>query len=246
MPRRRPGRPRDGVRRSARRRCASQRRQRRKLDRLPAARAGSVLARSQRRRRGGIRGHRAESAVPKRRPRRELARTGSAARAALAAELELPAAPVDLALALDRTQPTRPRPAPRWDRAGRPDALDRRRTELAGPPARRTTGRALTRLAPAHSGARVRSRRRLRRLQYGRRRDLAASRRRPRPPLHLVGHRRPRRPRLLVRLGEHRPLRRTRSPRPATPHLPAAPRRGLTTARGPATPPATRDAPRQP
>ena len=60
-------------------------------------------------------------------------------------------------------------------------------------------------------------------LQHGRRRDLAARRRRPRPPLHLVGHRRPRRPRLLVRLGEHRPLRRPRSPRPASAHLPAAP-----------------------
>ena len=95
-------------------------------------------------------------------------RAGRAARAALAAELELPAAAVDLARALDRAQPARRRPAPGRDRARRPDALDRRRAELAGPPSRRATRRALARLAPAHAGARVRSGRRRRRLQHRR------------------------------------------------------------------------------
>ena len=64
---------------------------------------------------------------------------------------------------------------------------------------------------PQRTGARLRGGRRGRRLQHRRRRDLAARRRGPRPPLHLVGHGRPRRPGVLVRLGEHRPLR---GPRP--------------------------------
>ena len=103
--------------------------------------------------------------------------------------------------------------------------------ELAGPPPRRATGRALARLAPAHTWSRVRSRRRRRRLQHGRGRDLAAGGRGSRPPLHLVGHRRPGRPRLLVRLGEHRPLRRPRPRRSAGAHLPATRRRTLAAAR---------------
>ena len=71
---------------------------------------------------------------------------------------------------------------------------DRRRAELAGPPPRRATRRALARLAPPRRRARLRGRRRRRRLEHRRRRDLAARRRRPRPPLHLVGRRRSRRP----------------------------------------------------
>ena len=79
----------------------------------------------------------------------------------------------------------------RRDRAGRPDALHRRRHKLAGPSPRRATRRALARLAPTRTRPRLRGRRRWRRLQHERRRDLAASRRGPRPPLHLVDHRRP-------------------------------------------------------
>ena len=89
------------------------------------------------------------------RPGRELARARGAARAAVAAELELPAAAVDVARALDRAQPARPRPAPGRDRARRADALDRRRAELAGPSSRRAAGCALARLAPTRTGTRI-------------------------------------------------------------------------------------------
>ena len=51
--------------------------------------------------------------------------------------------------------------------------------------------------------------------QRRRRRDLAPGRRRQRPELHLVGRSRSGRPRLLVPLGEHRPVRRPRPRRPA-------------------------------
>ena len=54
----------------------------------------------------------------------ELAGTRSAARAALAAELEFPAAAVDVARALDRAQPARRGAALGRDRARRSDALD--------------------------------------------------------------------------------------------------------------------------
>src|SRR5262249_62350066 len=101
-------------------------------------------------------GSRAEPAVPKRRRGRAVARVGSAARAALAAELELPAAPVDLARTLDRAQPPRRRPDPGRDRARRSDADRRRRSELGGPSSPRATRRALSGLAPPHAAARVR------------------------------------------------------------------------------------------
>src|SRR5919198_1446261 len=119
-----------------------------------------------------------------------------------------------------RTEPARREPAPGRDRTRRPDALHRRRRELARPLCRCAAGRALARLASAVEGAGLRGGRRPRCLQRRRRRELAAGRRGPRPQLHLVGHRRPGRPRLLVRVGEHRPLRRTRRPRPAGAHLP--------------------------
>ena len=73
---------------------------------------------------------------------RELERL---ARASVAADLELPATAVDLARALDRAQPARRRPAPRRDRAGRADALQRRRRDAG-----RTT-------APARSATSTRS-----------------------------------------------------------------------------------------
>src|SRR5262249_38398386 len=212
-------------------RLPPRRRRRPTMGGWPAGGAGGVLAGGERSRRGGVRGPRAEPLVPKRRPGRELARAGGAARAALAAALELPAAAVDLARALDRTQPARPGPAPRRDRTRRADALERRRRELAGPPARRAAGRALARLASACAGAGVRGRRRWRLLQHGRRRAVAAGGRGTRPRLHLVGDRRPRRSGLLVRLCEHRPLRRPRPRRPRGAHLPPTRRRTLAAAR---------------
>src|SRR4051794_535148 len=101
MPGRRSGRPEHCLRRTAWVGCPSRRRRRSKLDRLKAAGAERVLARGQRRRWCGIRGHRAEPAVPKRGPGRELERAGSATRTAVAAYLELSAATVDLTRALD-------------------------------------------------------------------------------------------------------------------------------------------------
>ena len=64
-------------------------------------------------------------------------------------------------------------------------------------------------------------------LEPRRRRNLAGSRRRPRPPLHLGAHRRPRRPRLLVRLGSTGPVRGARQPPGPGGALPVAWRRAL-------------------
>src|SRR5919204_5310741 len=119
---------------------ATNARRRPKLARLRPAGARCLLPRGERRRRGDLCGHRAEPPVPHRRPWRELARARRAARAALAAELELPAAAVDIARALDRAQPSRCQPAPGRDRARRLDALERRWRELAGSPSRRAAG----------------------------------------------------------------------------------------------------------
>jgi hypothetical protein len=58
--------------------------------------------------------------------------------------------------------------------------------------------------------------------EHRRRRDLAAGRRRPRSPLHLVGHRRSRRCGPLVRLGKYRPVRRPWTQRSAGAYLSAA------------------------
>ncbi len=71
---------------------------------------------------------------------------------------------------------------------------------------------------------------------------MAAGGRGARPPLHLVGRRRPRRPRALVRLGEHRPVCRAWRRRPAGLHLPAARERGMAGARGRASGAAAGDA----
>ena len=71
---------------------------------------------------------------------------------------------------------------------------------------------------------------------------LAAGRRRPRPPLHVVGRRRPARPGALVRLGEHWSLRGARTPGPAGAHLPATRRRAVVCARRRATRAVTGDA----
>ena len=77
---------------------------------------------------------------------RELA---GLARAPVAANLELSAAAVDVACPLDRSEPARGRARPRRHRARRADALDRRRRDLARPPAGRAARRPLARLASA-------------------------------------------------------------------------------------------------
>ena len=84
----------------------------------------------------------------------------------------------------------------------------------------RPAGRAFAGLASALAGEGLRGGRWRRRLQRGRWRELAARRRGPRPSLHVVGRRRPGGPRLLVRVGQHRAVRRPRPPRPAGAHLP--------------------------
>lgn len=74
----------------------------------------------------------------------------------------------------------------------------------------------------------------------------AACRRGPRPPLHLVGGRRPRRSRVLVRLGERRRLRSPSRPQPAGLHLQAAQRSTVAAARRRPAGAAARDALRAP
>ena len=185
VPRRRPGRPRHRLRRSARGRCAPHRRRRPKLGRLRAARAGRVLARGERGRRGGVCRHRAEPPVPKRRPRRELARArrrcSSCRRGRRWSFPPRPwtshvrwiaPSPLDADLLLVGIE------------LGGLDALDRRRADLAGPSSRRAARCALARLAPARAGPGIRGGRWRRRLEQGRGRDLAAGRRGPRPSLH--------------------------------------------------------------
>ncbi len=60
---------------------------------------------------------------------------------------------------------------------------------------------------PARDRPRLRGRRRRGGLERGRRRHMGGGRRGARPPLHLGGSRRPAGSRLLVRLGEHGPVR---------------------------------------
>ena len=110
---------------------------------LPEPGVFSLAVERGRRRR--LRGNRAEPAVPQRRRRRERGASSTrSARASVTADVELPAAAVDVARALDRAEPARRRPAPRRDRARRPHALDRRRRDVGGPPAR-TRSRTSTR-----------------------------------------------------------------------------------------------------
>ncbi len=117
-------------------------------------------------------------------------------------------AAMDITRALDRAEPARRRPPAGRDRARRADALH-------------DGGATWEDHVPAHNGTCIRwpgiparpvgpTRPEAgRRVQRGRWRDLAARRRGPRPPLHVVGRRRPGRPRLLVRVGEYRSVRRT-------------------------------------
>ncbi len=186
-----------------------------------APRAGRLLAGGLRRRRRGLRRVRAEPALPQRRRRGLMAGARRAARASLPAELELPAQTVDVARPLDRAEPARRGAAPGRDRAGRPHALDRRRRDLARPPAGRAARRPLARLAPARARTRVRGGRRRVGLEQGRRRHLAPGRRRPRPQLHVVGGARSGRCRRLVPEREHRPVRRARRKGRAGADLPA-------------------------
>jgi len=182
------GRPGHRLRRSARGRCAPQRRRRSTLDRLQAARAGSVLACV-----SGADGAVYAGNEPSRLFRsddrgeswRELTRCSSCLRG----ELELPAAPWTSHVRWIAPNPTTPGlllvgielgGLMRSTTAGRAG-----RTTV-----RRASGRPLTRLAPHIAGARTK-------------RAAAAPpsvrtqarpgspRRRPRPPLHMVGHRRP-------------------------------------------------------
>ena len=151
----------------------------------------------------------------KRRSRGELARARGAARAALAADLELPAAAVDVARALDRAQPARGGPAASRHRARRADALhDGGESWQDHRPGAQPDVHSLA-WHPRVAGVGLRGGRWWRRLQQRPWRALAACRRGPRPSLHVVGRRRPGRPRLLVRIGEYRPVRRPRRPRPA-------------------------------
>ena len=76
----------------------------------------------------------------------------SSARAALATDVELSTEAVDVARALDRSEPARGGHDPRRHRAGWADALDRRRRDVAGPPARRPARRPLARVASAERG----------------------------------------------------------------------------------------------
>ena len=77
---------------------------------MRVAGAGCLLARGQRGRRGGLRGHRTEPAVPQRRPRRDAGASSRRCSSCRRGRLELPAAAVDVARALDRAQPARRRP----------------------------------------------------------------------------------------------------------------------------------------
>src|SRR5207244_1704493 len=160
VPCRRPEGSRHRLRRFARGWGATNGRCRPNLVRLRAARAWCLLSRGERGRRGGLCGHRTEPALPQRRPRRELARTGGAARAAFTSELELPAAAVDVARALDRAEPPRCRDAPgraRSIRTTRTGGTSRQAPVLTPPTAVATRRRASTAGAPPNRGGRSRA-----------------------------------------------------------------------------------------
>ena len=151
---------------------AADARRRADLGRLRATRARCLLARGQPCRRRRLCRDGAESPVPERRRRGDLARARRAPRASVAAVVELPAPAVDLARALDRAEPSRRRPPVGRDRARWAHALGRRRDELAGPPSRRAARRPRPRLASRCSRPGVRGRRRRRRTERRCRRDL--------------------------------------------------------------------------
>jgi len=155
------------VRRARSGRCAEDDGRRTRLGKRRSRRAAGVLRRGQRRRRRRLRRHRAERTLPERRRRQFLARAHWAARPPVSSELELPAAPVDVARPVDRSQPARGGHDPRRHRARWADALDRRRRALAGSPARSAARRSLSRLASARARPRIRGGRRRGRVQRG-------------------------------------------------------------------------------
>ena len=168
----------------------------------------SLLAGGERRRRSGVRGDRAEPAVPQRRSGETWRELEALLELPVAADLELSAAAVDVACALDCAQPTRRRPAAGRDRARRVDALRRRRRELAGSPAGRAAGRAFAGLASARGGTGLRGGRWWRRLQRRRGENWQpADEGRDRHYTWSVAVD-PDGSRVLVRVGEHRPVRR--------------------------------------
>ena len=160
------------------------------------------------------------------------ARTGRSSQAPgdpVGADVELPAAAVDVARPLDRPEPRRRRPPPRRDRARRRHAERGRRRDVERPPAGRPADchslawhpNASGRAYEAGGGGAAWSR------DGG---ELEPGRRRPRPPLHLGGRGRSRGP----RPAGSSPRARARSPRTA-----AARRRPSSTA-GAATAPGSR------
>ena len=94
-----------------------------------------------------------------------MARAHRPARAPVSPDLEFSAASLDIARALDRAEPARGGHDPRRNRARWADAVDRRRRDVARPPAGRAARRAFARVASARAWARVRSRRRGSRLE---------------------------------------------------------------------------------
>ena len=136
-----------------------------------------------------LRRHGARSPVPQHRRWRELAGARRAPRASVPAELELSASAVDPTRALDRAKSPRGRNSFLSGSSSAGSlALQRQRGDLAGSPSRAQRGRALARLA--FLTFRVRRTRRVAAvgtsLDAG---ETCSGQRRPRPQLHLGGHR---------------------------------------------------------
>src|SRR5437764_1239948 len=112
MPRRRSRRCRRRLRRAPRGRRPADRRRRPQLGRLRAAGAGGLLACGKSGRRRCVCRDRTERALSQRRSRCDLAGAEGAFGTAVATDVELPAAPMDLARSLDRAQPAGGLPEP--------------------------------------------------------------------------------------------------------------------------------------
>src|SRR5919202_1319332 len=114
----------------ARQRRLEERRRRRALAGYAAAAARRVLGGRERRRWERLRRLRAEHALPQHGRWADLAGTGKLAEHPLAPDVELSAAPVDLARALDCSKPARRGAPAGGDRAGWPDVQRRRRADV--------------------------------------------------------------------------------------------------------------------
>src|SRR5919204_7024331 len=150
-----------------------ERRRRRALAGYAPAAAGRVLGGRERRRWERLRRLRAEHALPQHGWRADLARAGKLAEHPLAPDVELSAAPVDLARALDCSKPARRGTPAGGDQAGWPDVQRRRWADVGRPSSRRTAGRACARLAPTRPRSRLRGRWWWRGLESRRRLDMA-------------------------------------------------------------------------